>query len=82
MLVSTICKNGINLKKEHIDHLLNALKTKYTISVDWNGTKYCGLTLKQNYVLGYIDVSMPGYIPRLLGRINYKPKFLHTHRIE
>ena len=54
-------------KKEHADHLLNALKTKYKISVDWNGTNYCGLTLKWNYALGYVDVSMPGYIPRLLG---------------
>ena len=33
-------------KKEHADHLLNALKTKYKILVDWNGTNYCGLTLK------------------------------------
>ena len=33
-------------KKEHADHLLNALRTKYKISVDWTGSNYCGLHLK------------------------------------
>ena len=76
-----LCVNDFGIKcfkKEHADHLLNALKTKYKISVVWNGTNYCGLTLKWNYALGHVNVSMPGYIPRLLGQINYKPK-IPTH---
>jgi hypothetical protein len=31
--------------QEHADHLFKALRKLYTITVDWTGTKYCGLTL-------------------------------------
>lgn len=27
-------------------HLLNALKLKYTLSTDWSGSAYCGISLK------------------------------------
>jgi hypothetical protein len=35
--------------KENAEHLLNCLRSQYTITTDWTGSFYCGLTLKWNY---------------------------------
>jgi hypothetical protein len=32
--------------KEHADHLLNALEEHYTISTDWTGSLYCGISTR------------------------------------
>ena len=44
------------------EHLLNALKTSYKVSVDEDGERYCGLILKWDYQRRHCDISMPGYI--------------------
>ena len=31
--------------KENADHLIQALKKLYTISIDWTGSLFCGLTI-------------------------------------
>ena len=31
-----------------------------------SGSNYCGLHFEWNYKLGYVDVSMPGYIAKTL----------------
>ena len=70
-------------EKDDAEHLLNALRQHYDISVDWKGMNYCGLTLSWNYKNGYVDVSMPGYVHRALARFNHtKPtRFQHSlHR--
>ena len=64
-------------------HFLNALQKFYDISIDRDGTNYCGLTFKWNYKEGYVDVSMPGYVSKALARFNHtKPtRFQHApHR--
>jgi hypothetical protein len=38
------------------------LEADYTVSKDWTGGLYCGITLKWNYVRKHVDLSMPGYI--------------------
>ena len=68
-----LCVDDFGIKyfeKAHTEHLLNALKTNYKISTDWEGKNYCGLTLDWHYKEGYVDVSMPGYIKKVL--IRYK----------
>ena len=55
-----------------LDHLINALQQFYKITIDWNGTDYCGLHLDWNYTDKYVDMSMPGYIKRLLDRLQHK----------
>jgi hypothetical protein len=32
--------------REHAEHLMACIKRNYSISSDWNGTAYCGLTLE------------------------------------
>jgi hypothetical protein len=57
--------------KEHADHLFAALQDIYTITLDWSGTKYCGLTLAWDYTAGTVDMSMPGYIAKALHRFQH-----------
>jgi hypothetical protein len=49
-------------------HLLSVLEQHYKCSVDWTGTRYCGLTVAWDYKARTCDISLPGYIERLLKR--------------
>jgi hypothetical protein len=44
---------------EDTQHLINALKKDYTITVNWDATKYIGLTIKGDYVSHKVYVHMP-----------------------
>ena len=54
-------------------HLIAALRSLYTISVDWYGPLFCVLTLVWDYANRSVEVSMPGYIDEALH------KFQHPH---
>ena len=43
-------------------YLIAALRSLYTISVDWSGSLFCGLTLARDYANRTVDASMSGYI--------------------
>ena len=49
------------------------------MATDWDGKIYCGITLDWNYDKGYVDISMPGYIQRLLAKYKHlkpaKPQY-------
>ena len=57
---------------EDAQHLISTLQLLYTITIDWTGSLYCGLTLLWDYQARTVDVSMPGYVERAL------VKFLHV----
>ena len=60
---------------ESLNHLINALKSKYEITTNITGNLYIGVTLKWNYTDSEVNCSMPGYLPRLLQRLlHVKPK--------
>lgn len=59
--------------REHLDHLLNAIKKDYKVEVDETGGLYCGITLEWNYKEKYVDISMPGYVQKQLTRYGHKP---------
>jgi len=64
-----LCVDDFGVKysnKNDVKHLLAALRQTYKVSTDWEGKKMCGLTFDWNYTKGYVDVSMPGYIPNVL----------------
>ena len=70
-----LCVDDFGIKhhsEDDLDHLLNALRTKYEISTDPSGTNYIGLTIAWQYDKEYVDISMPDYIRKAL------QKFLHT----
>jgi len=72
-----VCVDDFGIKywsKEDADHLENALGKTFKYTVDREGKNYCGLTLDWNYKLGYVDISMPGYVPKALKRLQHKPQ--------
>jgi len=48
--------------KDNLDHLISTIKKHYDISVDLEGSLYCGITLQWNYKKEFVDISMPGYV--------------------
>ena len=52
-----------------IEHLKQALETKYTVTVDYSGRLYIEVTLDWNYKHREVICSMPGYIPKLLKKL-------------
>ena len=53
-------------------HLLNAIKESgYEATTDWKGNLYCGIVLDWNYKAGYVDLSMPQFITKLLEKAQH-----------
>lgn len=55
----TLCVDDFGIQyvgQENAKHLLNALRTRYTITVDWTGTLFLGITLKWNYKTRTVDL--------------------------
>jgi hypothetical protein len=57
--------------KADAEALMRTLNDSYTVSEDWKGAKYCGLTLEWDYDRRTVDISIPGYIERALQRFNH-----------
>jgi hypothetical protein len=69
----TLVVNDFGVKyvgQEHVDHLIWCLKQQYKLTEDQTGNLYCGITLKWDYDARTLDISMPGYIKKLL--LKYK----------
>ncbi len=66
------------MDKDHINHLIKCIKTKYDLTKDWVGDLYCGIKLSWDYTTCTLDISMPGYITQLLHKNKHhvpsKPK--------
>ena len=56
---------------EHFEHLINALKEHYDVTIDKEGTLYCGITLEWDYSRRTLDISMPGYVKKQLVKYNH-----------
>ena len=65
--------------KEDKDHMYNSLGKTFKYTTDYEGNNYCGLRLHCNYKLGYAYIYMPGYVPKALQRLQYKPKTFPQH---
>jgi hypothetical protein len=63
------------IKKEDAQHLIDAIKKDYTITIDWDATKYIRLTVKWDYTNRKVYLHMPGYLSKVLQRFKHeKPK--------
>ena len=68
------CVDDFGIKsysKEDSDHLINALKTIYNVTVDWEGQEYCGLHFDWDYYNGTVDISMPNFTNKTLVRLGH-----------
>ncbi len=71
-----LCVDDFGIKyqnKQDVEHLITTLKHNYNITIDWSGRNYCGLTLDWDYHAKHVDISMPGYIHKLLTRLAHPP---------
>ena len=61
---------GIKYKnKQDAQDLINALEINYeAVSVDWDGELFWGIKLEWDYQNRTVDLSMPGYITKLIQR--------------
>ncbi len=50
------------ISKEDVDHLIVSLQSSYTLTEDWMGNLYCGISLQWDYINRTVNISMPGYI--------------------
>jgi hypothetical protein len=65
------------LGREHVDHLIKCIKEKYELTEDWTGNLYYRIKLLWDYKAHTLDISMPGYIKKLLQKYKHKmPKKL------
>ena len=54
-------------QRQDTEHLLVILEKEFTaVSTYWDGDLYCGITLEWNYEERWLDISMPGYIKKVL----------------
>jgi len=58
-------------RKEHLNHLLKALQSKYAITIDNDAKQFCGINLKWDYRKRTVTLSMPQYIQKLLHKIQH-----------
>ena len=63
----------------HAQHLVDTLKSLYTVTEDWTGKLYCGLTLDWDYIHRHVDISMPGYVARALQTLQHPPPTRPQH---
>jgi hypothetical protein len=50
---------------------MTTLRKLYSVSEDWTGAKYCGLTIDWDYENCTVDISIPGYIEHALQRFQH-----------
>jgi hypothetical protein len=59
-------------KKEDAQHLIDAIQKDYTITIDWDATKYIGLlTIEWDYTNRKVYLHMPGYLSKALQRFKH-----------
>jgi hypothetical protein len=71
--------------RRHAEHLLLALQQYYTVTTDWEGTKFAGIDLQWDYNKRTCRLTMNNYIDELLIKYDHpKPKkpqhSPHAHR--
>ena len=60
------------MEVENALHLIDALKKDYSISEDWSGSKYVGLTLDWDYKKKQVPLTMPNYVEKALKRFGHE----------
>jgi len=67
------------VKKEHLLHLQRALQSKYVITIDDTAKQFCGIDLNWDYRKRTVTLSMPGYIQKLLHKLQHKQPLKPEH---
>jgi hypothetical protein len=57
--------------KEHAEHLIKTLQSKYTITIDWEAKQFCGINPTWDYRNRTINMDMPDYVGNSLQRFEH-----------
>ncbi len=60
--------------EEHANHLKWVLEEHYTLTCDWTGARYIGITLDWNYAKHQVHLSMPKYVTNALNQFQHNAK--------
>ena len=52
--------------RNNAQHLLSALQEMYSVSTDWAGELYYGVSINWDYHNRHVNISMPGYVEAAL----------------
>jgi hypothetical protein len=66
--------------EEHAEHLLKTIQKHYQCSVEKEGERYCGLTIKWDYPNKKVHISMPKYIENALKRFQHPPPIVKQNQ--
>eukprot|EP00956_Cyclotella_meneghiniana_P023795 scaffold46957_cov29-Cyclotella_meneghiniana.AAC.1 len=58
--------------EEHAQHLKKALEKDYTVTTEWDGRRYIGITLDWDYERRRVHLSMPGYVSKALKQFQHE----------
>jgi hypothetical protein len=53
-------------RKEDVEHLRSVIEQDYTVTADWTGNQYIGITLDWDYKRQRVHLSMPNYVKKAL----------------
>ncbi len=59
--------------EENAQHLLDTVRQFYKCSCNWDGNRYCGLTIKWDCNGQKVHLSMPNYGNKALARFQHTP---------
>ena len=59
-------------QQEDVDHLKTVLECDYTVTADWTGKRYIGITLDWDYEQQRVHLSMPNYVKKALQLFQHK----------
>ena len=62
---------AIFFNKQDLNYLIILLQKHYKISASYSGKIYCRLIMEWNYKEGYVDVSVLGYVDKLLQKFQH-----------
>ena len=56
----------------HTLHLKHTLEENYTVTIEWDGKRYIGITLDWDYTRRQVHLLMPGYVGKELKQFDHK----------
>jgi hypothetical protein len=59
-------------RQEDVNHLKTVLECDYTVTADWTGRRYIGITLDWDYGRRRVHLSMPNYVKKALQLFQHK----------
>jgi len=65
--------------EENAQHLIQALKETYQITIDKEGKIFCGIQLDWDYNNRTVHLSIPGYVQNALQKLDHKPPTRKVH---